>query len=81
MNKMILIDGSSNAQGISRSSRYENENRNAHRSYLRLCIHAFKLVEYRPSHIAVAFDMSGPTFRHSEYSNTRQAESPHLPSL
>ncbi|NLB61004.1 MAG: hypothetical protein GX802_01035, partial [Clostridiales bacterium] len=36
----------------------------------------FKLIEYKPSHIVVAFDMHGPTFRHNEYSAYKAGRKP-----
>lgn len=40
-----------------------------------------KLVEYKPSHIVVAFDMHGPTFRHNEFSEYKAGRKPTAPEL
>lgn len=82
MNKMILIDGSSLMhRAFHALPDMRTKTGTPTGAIYGFVSMLFKLVEYRPSHIAVAFDMSGPTFRHSEYSEYKAGRKPTPPEL
>ena len=82
MNKLIVIDGNSlmyraffalpnmsNKKGIPTGAVY---------GFLSMLI---KLIDYKPTHMAVAFDLKAPTFRHKKYDGYKAGRAPTPPEL
>ena len=78
MNKLLLIDGHSIMNrayyGIPLLTNYEGIHTNAIHGFIRIMLNA--LEEEGADHIAVAFDLKAPTFRHKKYADYKGTRSP-----